>query len=227
MARKNLLPALISISALLFVLPAGASAQSWHLEPAGDFTVKGGEVKFTTAAATLMTCTSATGSGTHKTSTEGTVQFVLHGCKAGLFSCTSPMQPTGTVRTEVLPFHYVLLEANPQTPGIQYTPSGIDDIPDVGEGPFAQFTCFGIQTTVQGNGLIGDLTTPKCGEMTKSATLSLSSSGNGIQQWMQITTTGTKYDLTSKSGMGDWTTISVDASLALSYNKEGKLNCTF
>lgn len=223
--KKKLLVALISITAAISVLPASASASVWHLEPFSGFTGMGGEARLTDPAG-AMVCTSITAAGLYTTATTGFISLHMHGCKSGVFQCTSPGEPTGTVSTNVLPFENILLEANPQTPGILIKPAKVDNQPAAGEGLITEFTCFGIPTIVRGNGLIADITGPKCGESGKALTLEYASSAQGTQRWMQVTTTGTKYDLTSNTANKGWVTSSIDAVLTLNLEKEGKVNCT-
>ena len=224
---KKLLLALASTLAVLSFLPGSASAEVWHLEPSSKVTVNGGEVKLRTAVGFPVVCTSITGSGSYVTNTWGSMTLTLHGCTAGITKCTSKGEPTGTITTSSLPFDNILLEANPQTPGLMFTPTTVDNAPGAGEGFFVEFTCgISTTTTVRGNGLVGDITGPKCGESSKTLTVEFASAAAGIQKWMQVTTTGTKYDLTAQTTGGAWTTASLEAVLTINLEKEGKMNCT-
>lgn len=225
--KKTLLLALASVVTAFSLLPGAASGEVWHLEPSSKVTASGGEVRLTTAAGIPVSCSSVTGSGSYVTNTWGSMILTMHGCSSGLFSCTSKGEPTGTISTASLPFDNILLEANPQTPGLMFTPTSVDNTPGAGEGFFVEFTCgLGTTTTVRGNGVLGDITGPKCGESGKTLTVEFTSAMPGTQRWLQVTTTGTKYDLTAQTTGGAWTTASLDAVLTVSLEKEGKVNCT-
>jgi hypothetical protein len=223
--RTKWLLVLITIGVAISALPASASAGVWHLEPSSDFTGTGGETRLTDTLG-AMVCTSATAAGVYATPTTGFISLHLHGCKSGGANCTSKNEPTGTVSTAALPFENILLEANPQTAGILIKPGIVDNMPAAGEGLFTEFICGLTPTAVRGNGLLGDITGPKCGESGKVLTVEYTSSVQGTQRWLQITTTGTKYDLTSKTGMAGYMTSSIDGVLTLNLEKEGKVNCT-
>ena len=226
MNKKMMLLALAAVSAVLFALPAVASAGTWHAETAtggspGSFS--GTSVETTELNATSGTnvkCTSVTTSGSFDagSTTTGTVTFTFHGC-TGPFGahCTSAGQPTGTIVTTLLPFHLVHLEADKTKPGILITPNA---------GHFATFSCLGISTVVSGNGIAGELTSPACGASSTSATFKFQKASNGHQKWNQITTTGTVYDLSSSVGGGALSTSSQDGNGSITFGQSTKVNCT-
>jgi hypothetical protein len=83
-------------------------------------------------------------------------------------------------------FHNVFLEPEKGRPGFLITAK---------EGRFAAFACNGIAMELSGNGLIAEMSAPKCGGASKTLTQVYQASSPGIQKWMQVETAGTKYDL--------------------------------
>lgn len=202
--KKSIL-ALVAVCAAMFALPAVASAGVWHLEPENGepsqgFTVAaGGTAKLLTvnssdAVTSEIDCTSVDGSGEYETTTTGTLNLVFHGCTTtipifGKVNCTTSGKTTGTIETTTLPFHNVLIHAG--TPGVLITPAA--------DGTFAHFSCFGVAVTVEGNGIIGDVTA-ECGDTGVSAAELDFEAVNNTQKFKQVTTEGTVYDLKRNNG---------------------------
>ncbi|HYQ79800.1 MAG TPA: hypothetical protein VEP91_11895 [Solirubrobacterales bacterium] len=173
-------------------LPATASAGGWDIDPQSgkfplQFTVAAGVTSWTTES-TLFECTSLTGSGRYETATTGSIELTLHGCASisPSLTCTSSGQPKGTITTNEMQFHNIFLEPEKGKPGFLITAK---------EGRFASFACNGIAMELSGNGLIAEMTAPKCGEAGKTLTQLYEASSLGHQKWMQAETAGTKYDL--------------------------------
>ena len=60
---------------------------------------------------------------------------------------------------------------------------------------------------------------------TKVFKLNYESSARGVQKYMQITTTGTKFDLDMKEGTNAAVTASYDATYELGFLSEETINC--
>jgi len=219
MKHKTILFALAAVSAAMFALPAGASAGGWHIDPAGvAFTVAGGHTILTAPPNENVTCTSVSGTGSYDagSKTTGTIQLTFHGCKASFFACTSAGQSSGTIKTTALTFHNIYYGPNKTTPGVLITPNA---------GHFATFTCAGFLTAVVGgNGIIGEVTSPKCGATSKTSTLNFEATG-GTQKRMQITETGTKYDLSASLNGGAAATAGQDGTGTITFAKEATMTC--
>jgi hypothetical protein len=191
--KKMTLLALAVASVAMFALPAVASAGTWHLGGSfpAPFTVKGGTATLGTSGGTTIHCGSVSGSGSYENSTTGTMQLTFGGtCQtAGPFGpvhCTTAGQAAGNIRTEVLPIHNVMLHSN--VAGILATPAA--------SGRFAHFVCGGIITVeVKGNGVLGKITKPACDTSSATATVDFNALGHGKQEYTQITTAGTVYNL--------------------------------
>jgi hypothetical protein len=201
-----ILLALAAVSAVMFALPAVASAGTWELDGFGKFTSAAGVTTLTQDPLnaedkpTEVTCKSSTGTGTYTSKTGGN-EFTqtFKECTESLFgfSCTTAGQAAGTIKTTDLTFENIMIDSTAQkaggTPGILITPNA---------GHFASFTCGGfIPVSVNGNGLIGDLTQP-CGDVKAAGVareLNFDSVATGTQRYMQVTTAGTKFDLSSTS----------------------------
>jgi hypothetical protein len=222
MKKKMIMLALAAVSAAMFALPAVASAGEWKIDPANgvfplNYSIAGGETKLT--AGQTITCSSVSGTGKYTTSTTGELGLTFHGCKVlGFFSCTSAGQPSGTIKTTALTTHNVILETSPsKVTGVLITPNA---------GHFASFTCAGgiASTAVTGNGIIGEVTSPACNTASTTSTLNFATSG-GVQQWMQITTAGTKYDLSASINGGAAETAAQDGSGTVTFTQKATHTC--
>ncbi len=221
MSKKLMLLVAGTLAALVFTaVPSAASAGEFEhhctstsgvAEECKNMTVAGGALEYSNDNHEGYTCTSVTGTATAaKTGTTGTARLLLHGCKETVtffqFACTSPGQPSGTVTTNVLTSHNVYLEPNTQAqtkPGLLLT------------GVNVTFSCPGFATkTVTGN-IIGIITNPNCTSAVTSLTVKfqrLGAATGTTQEWEQITTAGTFFDLIQNNDSGgSYTTSSLTA----------------
>jgi hypothetical protein len=210
----------------LFALPASASAGEWKAVPASGkyplgITAKAGVTKLTGLGSVVIECSSLTGSGQYSTATTGVLTFTLHGCVdlPSKTSCSSTGQPAGTVAMKTMSFHNPYLEPSKTTPGMLL-------IPNI--GGFAVFQCGSVTFEVEGNGLIGDLTSPKCGETKTSATVDWESSAEATQKWMTITTDPKLgvWDSKMRINGGSSFTSSLDTDATLTYAENTTVSCT-
>ena len=226
MSKKTMLLALAACSALLLAVPALASASEWHISKTGTFSISGGASNLTTASGLVTECTSVSGSGEYTTTTTGTLQLIFHGCTGSGTNCTSTGQPTGTIKTNVLPFHNVEIPTG--KPGILITPSSITGVPTTGQGPYATYTCASglIKVEVFGNGVLGTVTSPGCGGEDTKATLSFKKSANGVQEHLSYT--NTTYDLFAKVNGGSHVTAAMEGhgTAAFTDGAKRKVECT-
>jgi hypothetical protein len=199
MSKKMMVLALAAVSAAMFALPAVASAGTWNMTPAGQTftsTSKAETTTILTSTEHTVKCTSSTGSGRYNagSTTNGVITLKFHGCKDEVgTNCTGETagEPAGTISTTAnLPFSNVYMETG-HNPGI--TISGIG-----AEKHFANFRCgFGLLTIKVEGTIIGEVDSA-CNTASKTHALNFESpKGHGIQEWTQVTTTGTIDDLTS------------------------------
>jgi hypothetical protein len=187
--NKTLLAAALAVFAFA-AMPAVASAASVDF-PGGKrhFVIDqhvGNPVLVT--AELELSCSGFSGTGAFENSETGWVEITIHGCKSfGFFNCTTSGQPTGTVKTTKLPFH---VEPVSGEPGVLITPN---------EGHFATFACFGITTKLEGNGLLGTITSPGWNVVSDEATVAFTQT-NGVQDHMTTDTGSTEYDLIANRG---------------------------
>ena len=199
MDKKITLLGLAVVSAAVLALPALASALiPLHLNPtpAGPNPIDSvGIVRISTTGGTQITCNGVSGNAAFEAGgTTGTLNLTFGSdcTENGLGTrCTSAGEPAGNITTTALPFHLVTL-AN-EKPGVLITPNAT--------GAFAHFTCAGglITVTVEGNGIIGTITEPNCGETRSQATLSFVATANGVQQHKTVAGTEAEYTLTEGS----------------------------
>jgi hypothetical protein len=230
MKHKMMLLALAVVSAAVFALPAMASAAEWDIDSESGalptFTSSGGVAKLTAngfGAFLPIECTTNKGSGKYTTQTTGTVEFTFEGCHQGEPKCTTAGQASGVITTTEMVFHNIMIDNTAQvaggTPGLLITPNAAH---------FATFVCNGGTYTVGGNGIIGDISSPKCGgAFSKTSTVSFQAVSSGVQKYMQEetgATNATKYDLSVKSPLGTFTSAE-EASGTVTFNQGTKMTC--
>jgi hypothetical protein len=229
MKSRTVLLALSVVTVALLALPAVASAGEWEISTAGElFTVqstantgltsneKGGRVN--------VNCKSTTGTGVYAVGSRTTVERVTltyTDCTGpfGFWACTTAGQPIGTITTTELSGHNIMIDGTSPGPakmGILLTPNGTH---------FASFVCAGLKSELTGNGLIAEVEQP-CNTAGKVLALQYESNGaTGTEKYMQITTTGTKFDLDVKEGTNPVVTASLDSTDKMSFPTEQKITC--
>jgi hypothetical protein len=238
--KKIILLALAAASVAAFALPASAMAEevdvSLHaknvplnvaqpIDGVGISTLRG--------PLTTITCQKSKGSATFTSTTTGTFEQTFEECKKGSNICTSPGQPenSGIIVTTLLTFHLVTAVDTNVTPnttgaGILVTPNGT---------VFAHFKCQGdfVTTTVEGNGLVGTITKPACGEESNEGTIQFSPVGTTTTQThkkvasetlpgeIKGTHTPTEYTLKAFGGNA-----SEEAEGTITFSNKVSLECT-
>jgi hypothetical protein len=216
MSKKFMVLALAVVSAAFFALPAMASAQEIHLEPAEKFTVAGSGGELRGEGEPAITCTKTEGSGSYNagSTTTGTATLDFTGCHTSVFgftaSCNTSGAASGTI-TSSGTFHLIKLPTSVTEGGVLLTTNPTTII------------CAGISNIAVTGNVIGTITSPKCGESSKVVTLSFTATGT-VQNHM--TYTGVKYDLLSKTGSGENKTSALVGTATNSQSSAGKLNCT-
>ena len=229
MSKKLMLLALAAVSAVMFALPAAASANSWHITKAEKFTATGGKATLTVdpieagESVNEVECTSNSASGEYENTTTGkNLTITFTGCNSGGFPCTTPGQSSGTIKTTDLTFHNIMLEQSPKRiPGVLITSNA---------GHFATFECIivfiPVHIEVRGNGIVGEVE-KECGTSSKEAGLNFESVATGTQKYTQTETTGEKFDLTSTASNDNKTrTASEDATGTIKFGSSQTINCT-
>ena len=229
MSKKFMLLALAAVSAVMFALPAVASARSWdadwnngnHSAPL-VFNVNQTTTTQLTTAGSTIDCTKVTGEGEYTTTTTGNVKLTFSGCTSPPATCTSPSQASGVIVTSQLTFHNIYAtHAGKEIPAILITPGA--------NNTFATFSCkfFGIgpEITVtggggNGGGVIGEVET--CGKGLTKSPLNFVSSSAGNQTL--TTWTGKTYDLVADNG-GTTETASQDGTGFVEFTQSTDLTC--
>jgi hypothetical protein len=228
MKQKLMLLVAGALTALAFAaVPAVATAGEWTIDPeTGGFplTFSGttGEAKLTSSLGTV-TAKSVDVHGEYENGTTGHVEFTFTEVSGLGGTCTStvPAAPSGTVTTTSLTFHNIMIDSTTQkaggTPGILITPNSEH---------FTTFKCPLATVEVRGNGIIGDITDPTCSSnvFQSTAKIDFESLSTGVQKYQQVTTEGTKFDLTAKSALGT-VTASEDAEGTITFARKAKMTC--
>ncbi len=220
MSKKIMLLALAAVSAAMFALPAVASATPNHIDKVTTFSIHGGEGNLSTTDGKTVTCTTTTGNGTFITTTVGTMNLTFHGCSTVVLgfkvNCTSTNPAggtTGTIKTTPLGVDLITIDGGGN--GVLVTPPP--------SAAFAHFACAGVNFTVEGNGVIGTLTSPACDGSSDTATVDFNRAA-GIQHGHQEHRfyTGVSYDLNSGGS-----TAAMDTHATITFTeKPRKLECT-
>lgn len=200
MKNKLILLVLSLLLVTTSAVPGVASAGEPVVDPAsGKFpltaTGTGGQGELRVANEPGITCTSDSGSGKLTTGTTGELSLTFKGCTTSFFgfpvSCNSSGGASGEIRTNSFVVHSTYLTDAKTTPGVLGTPPT--------GGVFATIICGSFATIeIKGNGIIGHLESPKCGEKRTTATLNFSATGSS-QTYKQVTGTGTAFNLKSRT----------------------------
>jgi hypothetical protein len=185
-----------ALTALAFAaLPALASAgtpETHCPEGAASCTIQivGGAANLTRTANSLkVECSTMTGTGTMGT-TGGSITLTFHGCTDSLIKgpCGTSSSGTGTILTTILPYDNIYTTDNKTSPGLLLTPSA-------GTSHITTVKCLDGHHTLTGNGFIGSINAPACGNSAGSLTVGFTQSSPGHQTHKQVTGTGTVFDL--------------------------------
>jgi len=211
-----------TVAMALAALPAAASAGEPEIHcggaVCGAFTTTSGATALSVANGTTINCTSTTGAGQYTTKKTGTVALMYHGCFTPTFfntACTSPGQPVGTIKTNSSVFHNIYESVGKTTPGILTTAPAIP----------LTFTCGGFVHVEVTGSIIGDLESPGCGGSSKELKLSLAATAHGQQQYKQVTTTGTIFDLDVKLNGGAAQTAAVTGTGTMNFGAAATITC--
>jgi hypothetical protein len=225
MSKKIILLALAAAGVAAFALPATAMAVEEDVplhvvpKPEGVKKIDVEGVETWTTVSGNFACEKSEAAASFTTSTTGTFEQTFTGCNklGGLGQCTSEGQPAGVITTKTLEFHLVTVEdsvTHATGPGILITTNA---------GTFATFNCSGGKVVIGGNGLIGTITKPKCGESSNEPTIEFSSSSTGVQTHKTVVgTPKSEYSLTVFGFLAsfDW------AGIFTFGTEQPKLECT-
>jgi hypothetical protein len=223
--KKMILLALAAISAML-MLPALASATPAHLSKTPEnFSVHSWSSYLSRVDGSVVTAAATNGSGAFENTTTGTVKLTFEGVQTQnpTTNCASTgeghalIAGGGKATTTTLPFHLVMLSAS--RPGVLVTPAA--------NNHFATFKCVGglVTIVVKGVGILGEITSPLCGEASLFARVNFWGS-NGVQS--PAFHTGHKYTLETSINGGGFVqaAMSTEASITLLSATTPTLNCT-
>jgi hypothetical protein len=216
MSMKKTLLVLGVVSTAFFVLPAVASAQEIHLEPAEFFGISGAGGELRSSAEEPITCTSTGGSGkpTNSSGTTGEATLDFTGCHTSVFSITASCKSEGAATAGTIASggtYHLIQVGSTSVPGVLLTTN------------LTKITCAGISTITTTGNVIGTITSPKCGGSSKTITLSFTATS--VTQ-NHLTWTGGTFDLTSQTGSGAVQTSALVGSVTNTQANPGKLNCT-
>lgn len=211
---------ILALLATAFLAPQAAAATPEMTPVSGGFPVPvvgffgGGWL--TTVGGNQVTCGNGAGGGQITGKTTGEGSYTLGGCKSGFLSCTSPGQSTGTIKIQTMTMDLVYLDAAHTNPGVLAKPPA--------GGVFSEFNCSFVKVQVKGNGVLGKITSPKCGETSGTASVSLEAVETGVQKYKQVEEAGTVYNLIATVG-GTPEEAALTVGLSGTAEREGTLSC--
>jgi hypothetical protein len=215
MSKNTMLLALAITSVALFALPAMASPQEIHWEPAEAFTIAsaGGELR--ASGEPTLTCTKIEGTGKFDTGsmTTGTMTLDYTGCHMAVLGITASCKSEGAATAGTIAsggsFHLITISAG--VPGFLLTTSE------------TTLVCAGLSAIMRSGSLIGTIISPKCGESSKTLMLSFTATES---TQTHLSYTGTKLDLATRTGSGGDITTAWIGATTITQSNAGRLNCT-
>jgi len=222
---KKLMLAATALVVLAFTALPAVAAATPHVSPGSkSFTITGGTAQLT--ASTGVHCESVSGNGEFDATGEtGTVQFIFHGCTEGIFgsACTTG-ESSGTIETTELPFHLKTTTGD-NTPAVLITSAGSDG--STTGGHFATFECLGglIEVKVDGNGIIGEITSGYGTSTTFNVNFATNEEGKQTPDHVDETPE-TTYHLFASINGGEPETATEDAEGTIHFTEEVSLTKT-
>lgn len=193
----------IPITLALVTLALAASApQALAATPETDFesfpakaTNTGGEAELVASFSSIkipIKCSSSSSLSEVTSKTTGNAAYLFHECtNSSKEKCTSAGQQTGTIQIDLSGTHLVYLDENHTKPGMLLTPSE--------HGFVWWIDCPGLKIELQGAGLLGEITAPKCGETSKTLTTAFQTV-SGLQKYTQVEETGSIFSMSTIIG---------------------------
>jgi hypothetical protein len=221
MSKKVMLLAIAAFSAAMFALPVMAAGQEIHLEPGEAFNVTGPAGELRAEEEPTVTCESTDGSGKFDTgsSTTGSVELDFTGCHTTVFGLTAKCRTEGSKLDNTIAsvgtFHLITWK---NAAGTSFPAILVTTVP-------TEIVCAGISKLSVTGSIIGTITSPKCGESSKTLGLSFTATGT-VQN--HLTYTGVNYDLKDFTGSDpskEKTAALVGTTTQTTTNAQ-KLNCT-
>jgi hypothetical protein len=214
MSKKMMVLALAVVSAAFFALPAMASALEDHLEPAEKFTVSGSGGELRTSGEPTITCTETTGTGEPSSSTTGFGVLTFGQCHATVFGITAACKSEGSAVSNQISnkgtYHIITDKVSGAVATLFTTEKTV-------------VVCAGISKITVTGSVIGTITSPKCGESSKTVTISYAATESTQNH---LTYTGVKYDLLAKTGEGENKTSAIVGTATNTQANAAKLVCT-
>lgn len=179
--KKLMMLAAGPLASLSLIVPAAASAapeiesKSLNESKSVSFTTSGGHSEIRGNTEPTVTCTSNQGSAKLTSKTTGEIELTFKGCTTLVFTlpveCHSVGQASGVITIGTSTFHTVYVTDSSTTAGLLLTPPT--------GGHFTTITCSGLSTIeLEGNGVIGDLASPKCGASSTTGSLKFTATGS-------------------------------------------------
>jgi hypothetical protein len=215
--------AALSLALLAFAVPV-TSATAATPEVDG---VEGAAVASSPASSMTMpgepviTCEGGDGEGKRISSTTSEGTLLMTGCHTTVFgltvNCTSEGKFKGQIFIQISVQHLVYLDESHTKIGALATPPA--------SGVFTKFTCGSINTIeVKGNGVLGEVTAPKCGQSSREGTVVARATGS-TQEYRQIEETGTFYELKAATSGKEFQSVGTNWTILGKTETLGTLTC--
>lgn len=212
--KKLLFFALSAISAATITLPAAAMAEHVPVhavpKPAAATPLEGNNPALSTVGGAVVKCAKVKGNAVWASTTTGTLNLAFEGNCIGMLGGVNVA--CENIVANGLPFHLLTLPG--KAPGVLVTPPA--------GGRFTEFVCGGIfKFVVEGNGVIGTITEPKCGEEAAEATIKFEKAAVGVQKHKKVEGTEVEYHLTANAEEA-----ALEATVNVKFPAKTLLECT-
>ncbi|HEX7278461.1 MAG TPA: hypothetical protein VF255_02450 [Solirubrobacterales bacterium] len=227
MSKRIKLLALGVISTVLLAVPATTSAITplhLSLSPVGGLKIDdiGADPRLSTTGGTTVQCDSVSGNWTFNPGgTTGTIELTFGpNCTTNLGGTCTSAGSASSITTGILPLDLATVQqpGGGVVPGVLITLAG---------GQFASFTCHNVagfltvDSVVKGNGLIGKMTAPICGETRAEAHVGFNAVSNGFQEYQKLGGTETIYSLIKGEEVA-----ALAATMRITFTHASTLTCT-
>jgi hypothetical protein len=217
MSKKMMLLALAAVSAVMFVLPAAASA-NWGVTPTKASFTGTGPGSLSAAGEPTITCEGTnTATGAYTDGTTGTLSLHFTKCHIVVFFITLPCSNTGNVKDATITtsgtFHNVTITNGKR--GVLVTPAN------------TTVQCENTNKIAVTGNVIGEVTKPTgaCPVKTKELVLSFTLT-SGSQTHKTIDGSGTEQDLTATTEGGSPVTAGLSTTATNKFTEEVTIDCS-
>jgi hypothetical protein len=199
------------------IAAASAGAVTPEVDGGGTFaTAHAGASTMVMSGEPTFSCTTSVGQGKRISNTTAEGTLTMSGCEATILGvkvkCNSAGAPAGQIVVGGSISHLVYLDENHTKVGVLATPVAFS------------FICGGFSTIEVRGSVMGEVTTPKCGATSTTATVVAEATGS-TQKYRQIEETGTIHQLEAATKGGEFKPAGTTWTVTGNSETAGTLTC--